>query len=69
MLGSCIAIFMLATLYEGLKVIREYLLRQSNVMVRYNTMPIPANDDMTVMETHKSVGYVDSGTLFVLIVV
>ena len=57
MLGSCIAIFILASLYEGLKVLREYLLRRSNMMVRYNTMPVPTSDDVAVMETHKSVGY------------
>jgi copper transporter 1 len=56
MLGSCIAVFIMAALYEGLKVLREFLLRRSNVMVRYNTMPVPTNDDVHVTETHKSVG-------------
>ena len=29
MVGACVAIFILALLYEGLKVFREHLLRQS----------------------------------------
>jgi len=49
MLGSCIAIFILASLYEGLKVAREYLLRRSNAMVRYNTMPVPTSEDAAVV--------------------
>ncbi len=61
MLGSCIAIFIMAALYEGLKVLREHLLRRSRVLVRYNSMPIPTspdNGDAMITETHKTVGYV-----------
>ncbi|CAD5119958.1 DgyrCDS8542 [Dimorphilus gyrociliatus] len=62
MLGSCAVIFIIAALYEGLKVFREMLLRRSSVSVRYNTMPVPsqgngANETCTMLsETHKTVG-------------
>ncbi|CAD5119961.1 DgyrCDS8540 [Dimorphilus gyrociliatus] len=64
MLGSCAVIFIIAALYEGLKVFREMLLRRSSVSVRYNTMPVPsqgngANETCTMLsETHKTVGFV-----------
>ena len=59
MLGSCIAVFVMAALYEGLKVLREHLLRRSRVMVRYNSMPVPTSPDNAetmITETHKTVG-------------
>lgn len=51
-----IGVFLLAALYEGLKIGREVLLRRSQVNVRYNSMPLPGSDGTVVMETHKTVG-------------
>ena len=39
MLGSCVAVCMLAALYEGLKVGREILLRRAVVTVQNHTAP------------------------------
>ncbi|XP_047426201.1 high affinity copper uptake protein 1 isoform X2 [Mugil cephalus] len=56
MVGACIGVFLLAILYEGLKIGREVLLRRSQVNVRYNSMPLPGTDGTVLMETHKTVG-------------
>lgn len=56
MVGACIGVFLLAVLYEGLKMGRETLLRRSQVNVRYNSMPLPGGDGTVLMETHKTVG-------------
>eukprot|EP00064_Thunnus_orientalis_P024692 superscaffoldBa00011005_g24996 len=56
MVGACIGVFLLAILYEGLKIGREALLRRSQVNVRYNSMPLPGADGTVLMETHKTVG-------------
>ncbi|XP_066569437.1 high affinity copper uptake protein 1 isoform X1 [Amia ocellicauda] len=56
MVGACIAVFLLAMLYEGLKIAREFLLRRSQVSVRYNSMPVPGPNGCVMMETHKTVG-------------
>nr|CAG14932.1 Copper Transport Receptor [Platichthys flesus] len=56
MVGACIGVFLLAVLYEGLKMGRETLLRRSQVNVRYNSMPLPGADGTVLMETHKTVG-------------
>ncbi|KAK9532113.1 hypothetical protein VZT92_009515 [Zoarces viviparus] len=56
MAGACIGVFLLAVLYEGLKMGRETLLRRSQVNVRYNSMPLPGSDGTVLMETHKTVG-------------
>ncbi|XP_061656682.1 high affinity copper uptake protein 1 [Syngnathoides biaculeatus] len=56
MVGACTGVFLLAVLYEGLKVGREALLRRSQVNVRYNCMPLPGADGTVLMETHKTVG-------------
>ncbi|XP_029985737.1 LOW QUALITY PROTEIN: high affinity copper uptake protein 1-like [Sphaeramia orbicularis] len=53
---ACIGVFLLAMLYEGLKIGREVLLRRSQVNVRYNSMPLPGADGTVLMETHKTVG-------------
>ncbi|XP_069369828.1 high affinity copper uptake protein 1 isoform X1 [Paralichthys olivaceus] len=58
MVGACIGCFLLAVLYEGLKIGREVLLRRSQVNVRYNSMPLPGADGTMLMETHKTVGSV-----------
>ncbi|XP_022624233.1 high affinity copper uptake protein 1 isoform X1 [Seriola dumerili] len=58
MVGACIGVFLLAVLYEGLKMGREVLLRRSQVNVRYNSMPLPGADGTVLMETHKTVGSV-----------
>ncbi|MEQ2210101.1 hypothetical protein XENOCAPTIV_008477, partial [Xenoophorus captivus] len=54
MVGACIGVFLLAVLYEGLKIGREILLRRSQVNVRYNSMPLPGADGTMLMETHKT---------------
>lgn len=56
MVAACIGVFLLAVLYEGLKIGREALLRRSQVNVRYNSMPLPGADGTVLMETHKTVG-------------
>lgn len=56
MAAACIGVFLLAVLYEGLKIGREALLRRSQVNVRYNSMPLPGTDGTVLMETHKTVG-------------
>lgn len=56
MAGACIGVFLLAVLYEGLKIGREVLLRRNQVNVRYNSMPVPGSDGTVLMETHKTVG-------------
>ncbi|XP_003965646.2 high affinity copper uptake protein 1 [Takifugu rubripes] len=56
MVAACIGVFLLAILYEGLKIGREVLLRRSQVNVRYNSMPLPGSDGTVLMETHKTVG-------------
>lgn len=61
MVAACIGVFLLAALYEGLKIGREVLLRRSQVNVRYNSMPLPGADGTVLMETHKTVGYVANG--------
>ncbi|KAM6985544.1 high affinity copper uptake protein 1 [Aplochiton taeniatus] len=56
MAGACVAVFLLAVFYEGLKIGREFLLRRNQVNVRYNSMPVPGSDGTVLMETHKTVG-------------
>ncbi|XP_053329799.1 high affinity copper uptake protein 1 [Spea bombifrons] len=56
MAGAFVAVFLLAVLYEGLKIAREALLRKSQVSIRYNSMPVPGPNGTTLMETHKTVG-------------
>ncbi|KAJ8039309.1 High affinity copper uptake protein 1 [Holothuria leucospilota] len=49
--GSCLAVFVLAILYEGLKVFREVMLRSALINVRYNTSGISKNKDTVLVET------------------
>ncbi|NP_001001238.1 solute carrier family 31 (copper transporter), member 1 [Xenopus tropicalis] len=56
MAGAFVAVFLLALLYEGLKISREALLRKSQVSIRYNSMPVPGPNGTILMETHKTVG-------------
>nr|AGS09123.1 solute carrier family 31 copper transporters member 1 [Poecilia vivipara] len=56
MFGACVGVFLLAVLYEGMKIGREILPRRSQVNVRYNSMPLPGADGTMLMETHKTVG-------------
>ncbi|XP_056434270.1 high affinity copper uptake protein 1-like isoform X2 [Gadus chalcogrammus] len=56
MAGACVVVFLLALLYEGLKIGREALLRRSQVNVRYNSMPVPGGEGTVLVETHKTVG-------------
>ena len=46
MLGSCIAILVIALLYEGLKVLREHLQRRALIQQRYrdNLVSVSMND-------------------------
>ncbi|XP_033099121.1 high affinity copper uptake protein 1-like [Anneissia japonica] len=52
LIGSCVAVFFLAVLYEGLKVMRETLLRRSVVNVRYKTMQVAKGSETVLTETH-----------------
>ncbi|XP_075041540.1 high affinity copper uptake protein 1 isoform X2 [Mixophyes fleayi] len=56
MAGAFVGVFLLAVLYEGLKIAREALLRKSQVSIRYNSMPVPGPNGTILMETHKTVG-------------
>ncbi|XP_018414848.1 PREDICTED: high affinity copper uptake protein 1 isoform X1 [Nanorana parkeri] len=56
MAGAFVAVYLMAILYEGLKIAREALLRKSQVSIRYNSMPVPGPNGTTLMETHKTVG-------------
>ncbi|XP_072096655.1 high affinity copper uptake protein 1 isoform X1 [Mobula birostris] len=56
MIGACVVVFLVAIIYEGLKISRECLLRKSQVNVRYNSMPVPGPNGTVLMETHKTVG-------------
>ena len=47
MLGSCIAVFVMATLYEGLKVSRELLLRRATS--HQYTVSVPVSDETQAM--------------------
>lgn len=50
--GSCLAVFVLALLYEGLKVFREVMLRSALINVRYKTSNISKNKDTMLTETN-----------------
>ncbi|KAJ8300572.1 hypothetical protein KUTeg_022091 [Tegillarca granosa] len=54
MIGACIVIFVLAALYEGLKVLREELLRKSLLQSKYTTksLTIPANSKENIICQH-----------------
>lgn len=54
MLGSCVAVFVMAALYEGLKVLREYLLRRSQCNVNYTPTPTTENGGLQEIQ-HKTV--------------
>ena len=49
---SCIAVFCMATLYEGLKVLREYLIRRSLSRVRYDSVAVPTTENSTSESVH-----------------
>lgn len=50
--GTCLAIFIMAMLYEGLKVLRETLLRRSIVNVRYQSTELSKDSKTVLTETH-----------------
>ncbi len=52
LVGSCVAVFFLAMLYEGLKVFRETLLRKSAVNVRFHSMQMAKESETMLTETH-----------------
>ncbi|XP_060074714.1 high affinity copper uptake protein 1-like isoform X2 [Ylistrum balloti] len=55
--GACVAIFFLAVLYEGLKVLREHLLRKSLTTNRYSSVTATGNgfsQDTSVIDPSKS---------------
>ncbi|XP_785308.1 high affinity copper uptake protein 1 [Strongylocentrotus purpuratus] len=54
LIGSCIAVFVLAMFYEGLKVGRELLLRRSVVNVRYHSQQISKGSETFLTETHNA---------------
>lgn len=49
--GSCLAVFVLALLYEGLKVVREVMLRSAMINVSYHMSNISRNKDTLLVET------------------
>lgn len=57
MVGSCFAVFVMAALYEGLKVLREYLLRKFNVHIRQGTRSYNSaySTDTMITETFNTV--------------
>ena len=55
LLGSMLAIFFLAFLYEALKFYREHLYRHSFRTIQYNTVTVPAENGGTLKETQKIV--------------
>ena len=57
MLMSCLAIFVLAALYEGLKVFREVLLKRSLHSARYN-VPVATSEDSAIVQSGTTVKYV-----------
>lgn len=52
--GTCLAIFLMAMLYEGLKVLRETLLKRSVVDVRYQSTEVSKDSRTTLTETHQT---------------
>jgi len=55
LIGSMIAIFFLAFLYEALKFYREHLYRHSFRTIQYNTVTVPVENGGSVKETQKTV--------------
>ena len=45
MLASCLVVFLVAALYEGLKVFREVLLRRSVTQARYGSVALHEQDN------------------------
>ncbi|XP_069119644.1 high affinity copper uptake protein 1-like isoform X2 [Argopecten irradians] len=57
MVGACVAIFFLAVLYEGLKVLREHLLRKSLTVNKYSSVTATGNgfsQDTTAIDPSKT---------------
>ena len=50
---ACFLVFVMAMFYEGLKVLRETLLRRSVVNIRTQTLPIKGSQTM-LTETHQA---------------
>jgi len=55
LIGSMIAVFILAFLYEALKFYREHLYRHSFRTIQYNTVTVPVENGGSVKETQKTV--------------
>ncbi|XP_078488997.1 high affinity copper uptake protein 1-like [Ciona intestinalis] len=54
MIGACIAVCIIAMLYEGLKVLRESLLKKSVVSVKYATVNRNGGDESTYVGTNRT---------------
>ena len=56
LIGACFGVFLVAMFYEGLKVMREFLLRRHAVNVRAHTMPVESKVGSQTMltETHQA---------------
>jgi copper transporter 1 len=55
LLGSMLAVFVLAFMYEALKFYREHLYRHSFRTIQYNTVTVPVENGGSVKETQKTV--------------
>jgi hypothetical protein len=55
LLGSMVAIFLLAFFYEALKFYREHLYRHSFRTIQYNTVTVPVENGGVIKETQKTV--------------
>jgi copper transporter 1 len=59
LVGACIAVFVLAMLYEGLKVVREMLLQKSMLQnSKYAVSSNGTSSQDTMVISHKNIGYV-----------
>lgn len=69
MVGACIVIFCLAVLYEGLKVLREYLLKRALVSgSKYQEVTIGTKGLSSVSDPQVKSRYCQSGKIIKLII-
>ena len=60
MFGSAVAVFVLAALYEVVRVVREILLRRSTINVGYHTVRLKGEEGTVKEESYKTVGYLST---------
>ncbi|KAL4646521.1 high affinity copper uptake protein 1 [Arapaima gigas] len=54
MVAACFVVFLIAVLYEGLKIGREILLRRNCISMQYSSRPIHKHDGNVLLETHRA---------------